>query len=96
MLRVGSLFLRAFILGLGLVLSANVSTGQETKLPRVGVILNDGPGPVFDALDRAYPNSATSRVETLPSRADSLTDIWTGCLNSLPNWLLSMLISSFR
>ena len=23
---------------------------QETKLPRVGIILNDGPGPVFDAL----------------------------------------------
>ena len=38
------------LLTLGLALSASLSLAQETRLPRVGVILNDGPGPVFDAL----------------------------------------------
>jgi putative ABC transport system substrate-binding protein len=50
MRRERTLALSTFILILGLVLSVNVSMAQEAKLPRVGVILNDGPGAVFDAL----------------------------------------------
>jgi len=42
------------VLGIALVLSSNVSTAQEAKLPRVGVILNDGPGPVFDTLRQGF------------------------------------------
>ena len=50
MRRERTLALSTFILILGLVLSVNVSMAQDAKLARVGVILNDGPGPVFDAL----------------------------------------------
>ena len=40
---------------LGLVLlSASLSAAQEGKVPRVGVILNDGPGPVFDMLRQGF------------------------------------------
>jgi hypothetical protein len=42
------------VLGLALVLWLNFSTAQEPKLPRVGVILNDGPGPVFDTLRQGF------------------------------------------
>jgi putative tryptophan/tyrosine transport system substrate-binding protein len=42
------------VLGLALVLSANVSTAQQAKLPSVGVILNDGPGPIFDTLRQGF------------------------------------------
>jgi putative tryptophan/tyrosine transport system substrate-binding protein len=48
--RVRILVLSNILLTLGLALSASLSLARETKLPRVGVILNDGPGPVFDAL----------------------------------------------
>jgi hypothetical protein len=72
-------------LGLGLLLSANLSVAQETKLPRVGIISNDGPGPVSDALRQGFANRATRMVETLSSRADSLTDNWIACLNSQLN-----------
>jgi putative ABC transport system substrate-binding protein len=41
------------VLGLAL-LWLNFSTAQEPKLPRVGVILNDGPGPVFDTLRQGF------------------------------------------
>jgi putative ABC transport system substrate-binding protein len=51
---VRTLVLSTIILSLGLVLSANLSAAQEAKLPRVGVILNDGPGPVFDALRQSF------------------------------------------
>jgi len=38
-----------------LVISPNVSAAQDrTKNPRVGIILNDGPGPVFDALRQGF------------------------------------------
>jgi putative tryptophan/tyrosine transport system substrate-binding protein len=38
-----------------LVLLPNLSAAQDTtKRPRVGIILNDGPGPVFDALRQGF------------------------------------------
>jgi putative tryptophan/tyrosine transport system substrate-binding protein len=52
MLREGCVALGAIVVSLGLALSGNLSQAQETKLPRVGVILNDGPGPLFDAFRR--------------------------------------------
>jgi putative ABC transport system substrate-binding protein len=54
MLRVGRLSVRATLLGLGLLLSTNLSMAQETKLSRVGIISNDGPGPVFEALRQGF------------------------------------------
>jgi ABC-type uncharacterized transport system substrate-binding protein len=55
MMRVGIQFQRLIILGLMLVLLPNFSAAQDTtKRPRVGIILNDGPGPVFDALRQGF------------------------------------------
>ena len=55
MMRTGIRFLSPIILGLMLVISPNVSAAQDrTKNPRVGIILNDGPGPVFDALRQGF------------------------------------------
>lgn len=52
---VGVRLLRAIILGLTLVLSPNFSPAQDTtKHPHVGIISNDGPGPVFDALRQGF------------------------------------------
>jgi hypothetical protein len=55
MMCVGVQLLRGSILGLMLVLLPNLSAAQDTtKHPRVGIIFNDGPGPVFDALRQGF------------------------------------------
>jgi len=55
MMGVGIQILRAIIFGLMLVLSPNLSAAQNTtKHPRIGIILNDGPGPVFDTLRQGF------------------------------------------
>lgn len=52
MRRLWALVSSAIVLGPALVLFASLSTAQEAKLPRVGVILNDSPGPLFDSFRR--------------------------------------------
>jgi putative ABC transport system substrate-binding protein len=52
MRRPSFLMLTTIVLTLALALSAGSPTAQEAKLPRVGVILNDGPGALFDSLRR--------------------------------------------
>jgi len=47
--RIAVAFALAFVLGYGLA-----AAQQETKIPRVGVIVNDSPGPVFDALRQGF------------------------------------------
>jgi putative tryptophan/tyrosine transport system substrate-binding protein len=55
MMRVGTPFLGPVILGCMLVLSPILSAAQDAaKHPRVGIILNDGPGPVFDGLRQGF------------------------------------------
>src|SRR5262245_24570771 len=55
MMRLRIQFLRGVVLGLMLVLSPSLSTAQDTtKHPRIGIISNDGPGPVFDALRQGF------------------------------------------
>src|SRR5436190_14746809 len=55
MMRKRVQFLRPIILGFMLVVSPNFSAAQDTtKHPRVGIISNDGPGPVFDALRQGF------------------------------------------
>ena len=44
----------AIVLSLGLVLAPNLSTPQEAKLPRVGVILLGGPGLSYDAIRQGF------------------------------------------
>jgi ABC-type uncharacterized transport system substrate-binding protein len=54
MMGVGIRFLRVIILVL-IALSPSLSLAQDTtRHPRVGIISNDGPGPVFDALRQGF------------------------------------------
>jgi hypothetical protein len=43
---------KALLSSLPLMMSADLSLAQESKVPRVGVILNDRPGLLFDTLRR--------------------------------------------
>ena len=52
MRRLSTFLAKAFVSSLPLMMSANLSLAQESKVPRVGVILNDGPGLLFDTLRR--------------------------------------------
>src|SRR5262249_24454946 len=46
---------RAFIMALPVILASDLSAAQqETKAPRVGMILNDGPGPLFDTVRQSF------------------------------------------
>jgi len=54
MLAFARTLLVAFFVCIGLMLIGNLSTAQETKLPRVGVILLGGPGPNSEALRQGF------------------------------------------
>src|SRR5262249_14774803 len=54
MMGVGIRFLKVTILGLMLVTPSLSPAQDATRHPRVGIISNDGPGPVFDALRQGF------------------------------------------
>jgi ABC-type uncharacterized transport system substrate-binding protein len=97
MRRLRVLVSSTIVLGLALVLSASLSTAQEAKVPRVGIILNDGPGPVFDALRQGLAQLgyvegrniviegrfAQGQLDRVPALATELVDLNVDVIVSL-------------